>query len=352
MAYYMYVALQDDDKVLILTMDGETGRLEPQGETPVVGGPSAVALSPDGRTLYVGHRNSNELSSFRIDPASGELAALGTISLDASPTYLSTDRRGRYLLSAHYQGARVGVHSIGDDGAVVAPPVEWIETENGAHSILVDRSNRYAFVPHIARLADNVMQPPGDAYGPNAIYQFRFDENTGNLTPNSPLKMEMTEFLGPRHYCYHPSKDIVYFSDEQGCSVTGYALDSATGQLTAFQTIATVPDGYSGRNTCSQIQISPAGEFLYVPNRGHNSVAGFAVDADSGRLTALGQVATEPVPSAFGLDPQGKFLYAAGSESGQLAAYRINGATGELTPTEVYPVGKRPMWVLITGSEG
>ena len=348
MAYNMYVALQDDDRILIMDMDEETGGLQPKGEAPIVGGPSALALSPNRDNLYVGHRNTNELSSFSVDRASGALTLLGTIPLEASPTYLSPDRQGRFLLSSHYQGARVGVHAIGADGAVSLPPVEWITTENGAHSILVDRSNRYAFVPHIARIADNVMQPPGDNLGPNAIYQFKFDAATGKLTPNSPAVIKMTEFLGPRHYCFHPTKDIVYFSDEQGCSVTGYAMDSDTGTLEAMQTVLSLPDDFSGRNTCSMIQMTAAGDLLFVPNRGHNSIASFTVDADSGRLTPAGRIATEPVPSAFGLDPQGKFLYAAGSESGRLASYQINGDTGELTPGMVYDVGKRPMWVLIT----
>ncbi len=178
------------------------------------------------------------------------------------------------------------------------------------------------------------------------FFQFRFDENTGHLTPNSPLRVEMEDRLGPRHYCFHPSQDNVYFSDEQGCSVTGYRLDSSTGTLSAFQTITTLPEGYTERNTCSQIQISPSGRFLYVPNRGHNSIAGFSVDA-AGRLTAIGQVSAEAVPSAFSLDPEGKFLFAAGSESGRLASYRINGDTGELTPLETYSVGRRPSAVLV-----
>jgi 6-phosphogluconolactonase (cycloisomerase 2 family) len=86
----------------------------------------------------------------------------------------------------------------------------------------------------------------------------------------------------------------------------------------------------------------------YAPNRGHNGIAGFSVDAASGRLTAIGQVSTEDRPSAFSLDPQGRFVFAAGSETDRLASYRIDGDTGELTPLETYPVGKRPMWVLIT----
>jgi 6-phosphogluconolactonase len=352
MPYYMYVSLQDDDKILVLTMDAETGKLTPKSEVPVVGGPSSLATSPDRRVLYVSHRNSNEISSYRIDQDTGGLTQNGKVSLEAGPTYLSPDRQGRFLLSAHYQGAHVAVHPLGDDGSVGGPPIEWLETDNGAHAIQTDPSNRFAFVPHIARLADNVMQPPGDALGPNVIYQFRFDETTGHLTPNSPLKVEPGEFLGPRHYCFHPNLDVLYFSDEQGCSVSGYRLDAATGTLSAFQTISTLPEGFSGRNTCSQIQISASGKFLYTPNRGHNSIAGFSVDASSGQLTAIGQVSTEAVPSAFSLDPEAHFLFAAGSETDRLASYRVNGDTGALTPMETYSVGKRPMEVLVINLGG
>ena len=91
---------------------------------------------------------------------------------------------------------------------------------------------------------------------------------------------------------------------------------------------------------------------MYAPNRGHNSIAGFSVDASSGRLTALGHVATEARPSAFSLDPAGHFLFAAGSETDRLASYRVNSDTGALTPLEIYPVGKRPMWVLMTSLGG
>jgi 6-phosphogluconolactonase (cycloisomerase 2 family) len=336
MPYYMYVSLQDDDKILVFTMDAETGKLTPKGEVPVSGGPSPLTISPDRKVLYVGHRNVPEISSFRIDPATGGLTQSGTVSLEAPPTFLSTDRKGRFLLSAYYQGAHAAVHPLGADGAVGGPPIEWLETATGAHAMQTDPSNQFAFVPHIA------------GNGPNAIFQFRFDDTTGHLTPNSPPRVEPAEHLGPRHFCFHPTQNLLYFSNEQGSSVTGYRLDPAAGTLSAFQTITTLPAGYSERNTCSQIQIAPSGKFLYAPNRGHNSIAGFAVDGSSGRLTAIGQVATEAVPSAFSLDPEGQFLFAAGSASNRLAAYRINSDTGELTPLGTYDVGKRPMWVLTT----
>ncbi len=348
MPNYMYVSLQDDDKILVFDMAAGTGKLTPKGEVPVPGGPSPLTISPDRKVLYVGHRNVPEISSFRIDPDTGGLTHSGAVSPEAAPTFLSTDRKGRFLLSSYYQGAHAAVHPLGDDGAVGGPPIEWLETAIGAHAIQTDPSNKFAFVPHIARISDNVMQPPGEEYGPNAIFQFRFEENTGHLIPNLPLKVEQEDFLGPRYYCFHPTQNVVYFSNEQGCSVSAYRLDPSGGTLSAFQTITTLPEGYSGRNTCSQIQISASGKFLYVPNRGHNSIAGFSVDTSSGRLTAIGQVSTEVVPSAFSLDPEGNFLFAAGSESNRLASYRVNGDTGALTPLETYSVGKRPMGVLMT----
>ena len=348
MACYMYLSLQDDDKILIFTMDAQTGKLTPKSEAPVGGGPSLLAISPNREVLYVGHRGSSEISSWRIDQVTGGLAQNGKVSTDDPAAYLSTDRKGRYLLSSYYQGGRAAVHPLRDDGALGDPPIEWLATDAGAHAMQTDPSNKFAFVPHIARLNDNVMEPVKEAPGPNVIFQFRFDESTGHLTPNTPLRVEPQERLGHRHLCFHPSQDVVYFSDEQGSSVTGYRLDTSTGTLSAFQTITSLPEGYTGRNTCSQIQISSSGKFLYVPNRGHNSIAGFSVDASDGRLTAVGQVPTEAVPSSFSLDPEGNFLFAAGTASGRLASYRINGKTGVLTPLETYSVGQRPSWVLMT----
>jgi 6-phosphogluconolactonase len=331
----MYVSLQQDDKLALFTMDPATGKLTRQGELAVAGGPAPLAVDPQRRFLYVGRRGANIVSSFRIAPGTGRLSPIGEVALETDPCYIATDRSGRFLLSAYYEGARAAVHPIGADGVASGPPVEWLATARGAHAMQTDPSNRYAFVPHIA------------GNGPNAIFQFRFDAQTGRLTPNSPARVSPERPDGPRHFCFHPSKNILYFSNEQGCSITAYALDPATGLLTSLHTVSTLPAGYDGRNTCSQIQIAPSGKFVYAPNRGHNSIACFAVDATTGHLTPTGHMPTETVPRAFSLDPTGTFLFAAGLESGRLAAYRIDSTTGLLQPLEVYPVGNRPMWVMI-----
>ena len=348
MPHALYVCLQDDDKIAAFALDADTGKLTLRGEIPVAGGPSGLAIGNDRRVLYVGQRTRPAISSFRIDQATGDLTLLGTAAQEHAPTFMAPDRTGRYLLCAYYQGGGAAVYSLGADGAVGAATQAWLATATGAHAIATDPSNRFAFVPHIARIQDNVLEPPKNNPGPNMIMQFKFDAQTGRLSPNSPARVEQPELTGPRHYCFHPNRDLVYFSNEQGCSVTLYRLNPETGALAAEQTISTLPDGYTERNTCSQIHLTPSGRFLYTANRGHNSIAGFAVDPATGHLTAAGRVPTEAVPSAFGLDPAGNFVFAAGSASGRLAAYRINGDTGALTPLATYDVGQRPMAVLAT----
>jgi 6-phosphogluconolactonase len=331
----MYVALQGDDKLLRFTMDAATGKLTPQGEVAVPGGPAPLAVDPQRRFLYVARRGACIMSSFRIAPGTGNLTPIGDVGLESDPCYIATDRSGKFLFSAYYQAGKAAVHPIGSDGAAYGPPVEWRDTARGAHCMQADPSNRFVFVPHIA------------GNGPNAIFLFRFDAQTGRLTPNTPPHVSPERPDGPRHYCFHPTKNLLYFSNEQGCSVTTYALDPTSGGLKPLQTVPTLPEGYTGQNSCSQIQITPSGKFLYAPNRGHHSIACFAVDATTGYLTPRGHAPSETVPRAFSLDPTGTFLYAAGLESGRLASYRIDDTTGLLKPLEVYPVGTRPMWVLI-----
>ena len=328
----VYVPVAGEDKVRIWSMDPDTGALDLQEDAPLAGGPGPLAHDPAQRHLYVGLRASHQLATLRIDPRTGSLSPLGAIPLDSDPCYLSVDRSGRYLLSAYYGAGLVAVHPIGAEGVVRAPPVVWQATMPKAHCIQTDRSNRYAYLPHV-----------GES---NRILQFTFDAGTGHLTPNAVPEVVAEAGQGPRHYCYHPTLDTVYFDNEQESSVTAYRLDPDRGTLSPLQTLSTLPDGFTGENTCAQIHMTPDGRYLYAANRGHDSIACFAVDPASGRLASLGQQPSEPTPRTFGIDPQGRFLYAAGQGSGRLAAYRI-AADGALRPLATYEVGQRPMWVMV-----
>ena len=335
MSNFIYVSASGDDRIIIFQQDPETGALDRLDEVEAPGRPAPMATDPERRFLYVARRDANELSSYRIDAETGGLSLIGAAALESDPNFLSTDRTGRWLLSAYYIAGRCAVHRIDEGGAVHAPPVEWRATARGAHCMQTDRSNRFAFVPHIS-----------GGNGPNTIYQLLFDEGTGRLTPNDPPTVPQDGELGPRHFCFHPTLDVLYFSNEQGCSVTAYRLDSESGTLSAFQEISTLPPFWSGRNSCAQIQINPKGSMLFAPNRGHDSIACFSIDADTGRMERTAIVPSEPVPRALSLDQAGEFMYAAGLDSGRLAAYKVNEAWGGLDRIATYEVGREPMWVL------
>src|SRR5262245_4174885 len=136
MSDVLYVGLQDGDKILSFGIDAGSGKLAPRADTPAAGAPSAFALSPDRRILYIGYRGTPGIESCRIDSASGALTSLGRVATEHPPTYLAADRAGKYLLSAYYQGGYAAVHPLGSDGAVSGPALDRQTTAPGAHAIL------------------------------------------------------------------------------------------------------------------------------------------------------------------------------------------------------------------------
>lgn len=340
MTMYVYISLAGDDVIRSYEMDNE-GHLQFCEDTPLDGGPSALAAAPDGQTLYCSLRGSNEVAALRFE-IEGGLQPLGKRQLTADSCYLATDNSGRFLLGAYYGAGLVTVHRVESDGTV-GPEVSRVETAQRAHCIETDEDNRFALVPH-----------PLDA---NSVFLFQFDDETGQLTPNPGMpRFVAREGLGPRHFVFSLNQRFVYTSDEDGSSVSAYGFERpAVGTarlkdsgctLRHLQTLSSLPSGFEGENTCSQIHLHPSGRTLYVSNRGHDSIAIFSVDVDSGTLSHTGWKYTEPVPRVFNIDPSGRFLLAAGQGSGNAISYVIDQDNGMLAPLDMYEVGNRPMWVL------
>src|SRR5215475_11949041 len=147
----LYVCLQDDDKIAVFGLDSDNGGLARRADLAAAGGPSVMAVSAGRDTLYVGCRVQPSIASYRIDPATGGLSLSGTTAQADAPTFLAPDRTGRYMLCAYYQGGYAAVHPIAADGTIGAAAADKQNTAIGAHAIATDPSNRFAFVPHIAR---------------------------------------------------------------------------------------------------------------------------------------------------------------------------------------------------------
>jgi 6-phosphogluconolactonase len=371
MSYRLYISLQNDDCIRLFEMDSKSGALSPRGEVEARGGPAPMALNPAGNTVYVGFRGVSlpnatggdgipkkefGLGSFAIDPRSGNLKSISRVYMPGEPGYVRTDARGRFLLSSYFQAGHCAVHKLDAAGAINDECIEWRATNPGAHSIHIDQSNRYVFVPHIAEGNRGLKRlAPDRQTAANAIFQFKFDQETGKLTPNDVPRAgpPVGQHLGPRHACFHPTRPWMYVCNEQSSSVTIYTLDRDTGTLTMGRSISNLPSqDLAKRNTCADIQIHKNGRFLYAPNRGHNTIASYAVDQTTGDLTNTGWFRADPEPRAFMLDPSGHFLYCAGFETGRLTCYRIDQQDGTLTELDSYQAGNVPMWVLITKIPG
>ena len=179
----------------------------------------------------------------------------------------------------------------------------------------------------------------------NAVYQYRLDAATGKLT-DAGKATAGADKSGPRHFAFHPTQNLAFTSDEEGNNISAYLFDAEKG-LKAVQALSTLPADFKGKSTTAEVKVHPSGKFVWVSNRGHDSLAGFAIDAKSGNLTSLGQTPTEKTPRSFDISPDGRFLFAAGEGTGKLAVYRVDLDTGKLTLSRTLDVGKSLTWVRI-----
>jgi 6-phosphogluconolactonase len=327
----VYVSESGEKRIAVWTLNEATGALTRTGEAPLPGAPGSLSLSPDHRHLHASVRTTKQFATLAVDPKTGALSVPSFADAGFNAAYVRTDKTGRWLLAASYSEGVIGSSAI-RDGRVTGLPVVTLETGKKAHCIQTDPANRFAFVPHVGEL--------------NKVEQLRFDERTGMLTPNQPPHLPGGVGEGPRHMQFHPNGRWAYFVNEQGKSVTLCDYDAALGTLKARQSVPTVPEEWRDKGSCADIHVSADGRFVYASNRGHDSLAVFSVNAQTGELTALGQTPTEKTPRSFALTPGDAFVVSAGEGSHRLIVYRRNAETGALTPLQTYDCGKGPAWVM------
>ena len=338
--YLAYVGTytgKGSDGIYAYRFDPATGAARAVGLVAATDNPSFLVGDPKGRFLYA----VNELEAFRDEPtgavsvfaierSSGTLTLLQQLpSLGGSPAHLSLDATARYLMVANYGGGNVAVFPIGEDGrlgrhsAFVQDVGSSVNPERQAgphaHFIQVTNDNRFAVVADL---------------GLDKLLLHRFDAATGSLTPASPEFVAMDPGAGPRHVAFAPSGDFVYVVNELASTVTVFALDPGPGTLRRVQMVPTLPANFSGNNTGAEIAVDAKGSFLYVSNRGHDSIAVFSIHPDDGSLTPLEWVPSGgKAPRHFVIDPTGEWLFAANQGSDNISLLRVDPMSGRLTPT-------------------
>lgn len=307
--------------------DPETGALSPRGITRDVADPSFLLVDAQSRRLYAVNelmeyegKAQGAVSAFAIE-SDGSLVFLNRQgSHGAAPCHLSLDRASRTLYAANYFGGNLAALPLAPDGSLrPASAVLDHKSPGGpeahAHCVLPDPAHRHVLAVDL---------------GLDAVKAYRPQTHGSALTP-VPGGAIFPAGTGPRQLAFHPRGRHAYVVHEHKPLLSAFAYDGVTAVLTPLQTLATLPVGFSGANYGAHLALTSDGRFLYASNRGHDSLAAFAVDAE-GRLAALGHSPSGGAwPRHFAIDPSGRFLIAANQKGHSLAILRIE-TTGALTP--------------------
>ena len=327
----VYVSESGEKRIAIWSLDETSGELKRLGEAALRGAPGSLSISPNRRHLYASVRSAKQFATLDVDAKTGALSNPTFADAGFNAAYVSADKTGRWLLAASYSEGVVGLSAI-KNGRVEGPPAVTLEVGKKAHCIQTDPANKFAFVPHVGEL--------------NKVDQLVFDATAGTLSRNTPPHLDGGAGEGPRHMQFHPNGRWAYFVNEQGKSVTLCDYNAEKGTMKARQSVPTVPEDWRTKGSCADIHVSADGRFVYASNRGHDSLAAFSVNAESGELTSLGQTPTEKTPRSFCLVPGDNFVISAGEGSHRLIVFRRDAETGALTPLKTYECGKGPAWIM------
>ena len=330
--------------------DSQTGGLTPPELVAEAVHPTFLAVHPNRRFLYAVQevatgtgKSSPAVAAYAIEAATGQLTWLNTESSGgAGPCHLVVDRSGKNVLVANYGGGSLSNLPIGADGRL-GPATACVQhngasvnpqrqTAPHAHGITLDVANQFAVCADL---------------GLDQLLCYRFDSAQGTLTPNDPPTTVVRPGAGPRHFVFHPSGRYGYVINELVPTITAFAYDATHGTLAEVQTVTTIPANFAGKNYPAEIGVHPNGKFLYGSNRGHDSLAVFAIDLPTGQLTWLEQAATlGKTPRNFAIDPTGRFLLVANQGSDTVVVFRLDPQTGHLTATGQTAAVGAPVCVL------
>jgi 6-phosphogluconolactonase len=320
----------------IYKIDPATGSWQSYDKAEGIANPSYLTFHPRRNFLYAVNElkeyegeATGTLSAFALDPESGRLRFVNKVATHGTdPCHVTVDRTGNYALVANFSSGSVAVLPIRDDGGLEeasdvirhagSGPDPVRQSGPHAHSLTLDASNRFAYVPDL---------------GLDRLMIYRFDAQRGRLTAHEQPWLETRPGAGPRHFVFHPAYCYAYLINELDSTVMSLGYDRQRGTVQAVQTVPALPQDFKGSSTCADIRVDPSGNFLYGSNRGHDSIVIYRIDGASGELTLVGhQSSGGKTPRNFTIDPTGTFLFAANQDTDNIVHFAIEPNTGRLRP--------------------
>jgi 6-phosphogluconolactonase len=308
--------------------DTDTGALTVPTLAIQANSPSAFVISADGKHLYSTNYNSGNVSAFAIESKTGALKFLNSAPAGAGASYVSLDQTGRYLLGANGKGGSVDVFALKPDGSLGERTGFDQHTGHGpnasrqatpyAHCIIADPTNRFLLSADL---------------GTDKVYLYKFDASNGKIAPSDPPSVSVTPGFGARHLAFHPNGKILYLINEMGSALVAFQWAADQGTLIQFQSISALPADFKGENVSAEILVRADGRFLYVTNRGQDSIAAFSIDPITFKLSPVQDISTQgKTPRVLCFDPTNKWIIAGNQDSNTAMVFKVDDKTGQLTP--------------------
>jgi 6-phosphogluconolactonase len=363
---YVYVATSDPAALETYKLNPSSNKLVHLNTLALEESPDTLAFSKDERFLYVslnkkkpkkvkkkkGQKATPAPKSKHPESIKGFIVSLEigkngipvkkhSIASEIQPRFMTPDATGKHLLVTDYFAGKSAIFEL-KNGTVTGKITSVVETEKFSHSIAISKDNKYAFTPHTA---------------PNKVYQFKFDAKSGKLTNAGSAdgpEINDNHYNAPRHCEWHPTLPILYTSNEHSGGISSWKM-SHDGSLKLLQTLSSLPKDFQGKSTAADVHITADGRFAYVSNRGKgdatskygvNTLACFAIDPTSGKMTIAGHFQTAARPRSFCITPSGKNIIAIGQADKTVALHILNSKSGALKIVDKQEVAGKPNWAL------
>jgi 6-phosphogluconolactonase len=309
-------------------LDAATGKLSDPELATEVENPSFLNLSPDGKTLYAVSEVAPEGSvhSYRINPKTGELSNQVSLSSGGPiACHVSTDSKNQFAVVSNYSGGSFAFYKLKRNGdldaqiAYHAIPKTKIDNQDRSalgHCGFFDSTDSLAFTC--------------DA-GQDKVHLFKLDRQQGTVVPNDHPFIPMPKLSAPRHIHIAPDNRVAFVNGERDMTVNVVKLDVSGNRFEVIQSLSTlresekVQPGYS----TAECRIHPNGKWVYVSNRGHNTIAAFKYDSSTQKLSPAGHITGDiKIPRNFNVTPCGKWMLIASQDGGKVGVYEIDEETG------------------------
>jgi len=318
----------------VYSLDLKTGRMNILQTVDGLKNPSFLTVDARQRRLYAVFEtndylgaNQGAVGAFAIDQRKWTLSLLNQQpSQGAHPCHLAVDPQGELVAVANYSGGNIILAPISHDGSLL--PATFLAQHSGSGP---NQSRQQEAHAHSVTFSPEGSFLLAADLGIDKIMSYLVDRENKQLVPSDPPFTATAPGAGPRHLTFSADGKYVYVINELNSTISAYHYHAQSGALSEFQTVSSLPLEFKGSNTCADIHITPNGQFLYGSNRGHDSLAIFKINRQSGELTPLGHSSCGgKTPRNFAVDPSGKFLLAANQNSNNVVVFRINRRDGSL----------------------